>query len=63
MLSESVTKRALELIENGFDIIDAVKQAIIDDTNFIGTLLKGSELSERGKIANNYLFEKYNNKT
>ena len=62
MLSESVTKRALELVSEGMEIMQAIKQAIIDDTNFIGTLLKGSQLSERGQIASCYLFEKYNSK-
>lgn len=55
MLSESITFRALELIKSGFEPIQAVKQALIDETNFLGTLVNGSHLSERGKIASEHL--------
>lgn len=60
ILPASIEFRAIELILKGTDPIEAVKQALIDETNMIGSLINSnSKLSERGKIASDYLFNRY----
>lgn len=61
LLSPSVELRALELINKGVDVVEAVKQALINETNMIGSLINSnSRLSERGKVASEHLFNRYN---
>ena len=63
-ISPSIERRAMDLIQyKGMEPLEAVKQALIDEMDFIGDLTNGgTALSERGKIAADYLFERYNEK-
>ncbi len=57
MLSKSVEKRALDLIlEQGLDIIEAVKQALVEDTNFASEMIE--QRSERAKEAKEVVFNR-----
>lgn len=61
LIPESIEHRAIELYNTGMysDIISAVKQAIVDEQNLIGSLLtSSSKLTSRGKIASDHLFNK-----
>ena len=61
MIPSTIEKRAIELMLNGMDVIAALKQAIIDEQNLIGSLINSSnQLTDRGQIASNHLFERYN---
>ena len=60
LITPSIEKRALELIANGMDILEAVKTALIDETNMIGSLLDGSSrLTEKGEIAKDKCFDSF----
>jgi len=60
LLPTSIEKRALDLIATGTDIIEAIKQALIEEQNMIGSLLDGSSnLTSRGEIARDEMFERY----
>lgn len=57
MLSKSVEKRALDLIvEQGLDIIEAVKQALVEDTNFASEMIE--QRTERAKEAKEVVFNR-----
>jgi len=57
MLSKSVEKRALELIiEKNLDIIEAVKQALVEDTNFASEMIE--QRTERAKEAKEVVFNR-----
>lgn len=49
MLSKSIEERAFILIENGVEVIEAVKQAIIEENKFISEMLE--QRTERSKQA------------
>lgn len=56
----NIEKRAIELILNGVDPVDALKQSLIDECNLIGSLItSANQLTERGKIASEYLLSRY----
>lgn len=40
MLSKSIEERAILLIESGVEVIEAVKQAIIEENKFISEMLE-----------------------
>lgn len=61
LLSPSIEKRATELMLSGVEVMDAVKQALIEETNMIGSLItSSSRLTERGQIASAEMFNRYN---
>lgn len=61
LLTPSIEKRATELMLSGIEVMDAVKQALIEETNMIGSLITSSNrLTERGRIASDVLFNRYN---
>lgn len=63
LITPSIEKRATELMLTGIEPLQAVKQALIDEMNFIGELINSSNgLTERGKIASDYLFQRYDRK-
>lgn len=63
LITPSIEKRATELMLTGMEPLQAVKQALIDEMNFIGELINSSNgLTERGKIASEFLFNRYNSK-
>lgn len=63
LITPSIEKRASELMLNGMEPVQAVKQALIDEIDLIGSLINSSNhLTQRGQIASGYLFEKYNSK-
>ena len=49
MLSKSVEQRAFNLIQNGVEVLEAVKQAIIEENQLISEML--SQTTERSKKA------------
>jgi hypothetical protein len=49
MLSKSIEERAINLIIKGIDPIEAVKQAIIEENNFISEMIE--QRTERSKKA------------
>ena len=49
LLSKSIEERAIILIENGVEILDAVKLAIIEENKFISEMLEQN--TERSKKA------------
>ena len=49
MLSKSVEQRAFNLIQNGVEVLEAVKQAIIEENKLISEML--SQTTERSKKA------------
>ena len=53
MLSDSITYRALELVHNNpkMDVLEAVKQAIIEENNMINELIQNK--TERAKNLRN----------
>lgn len=53
MLSKSIQERALVLILNGVETLEAVKLAIIDENNFINEMLE--QKTERAKTAKNQI--------
>ena len=60
LLTPSIEKRATELMLNGLNPIEAVKQALVDENNLIGSLIdSANNLSDRGVMASNFLFKKY----
>lgn len=60
LLTPSIEKRASELMLTGMDAIEAVKTALIDEMNMIGSLIEGSHtFTERGLIARDEIFKRY----
>jgi len=59
LITPSIEKRALELIANGMDVLEAVKTALIDETNILGSLIDGQNFTEKGKVARDYVFNNY----
>lgn len=58
-ITPSIEKRASELMLSGMEPIQAVKQALIDEMNLIGSLITSSnQLTERGQIASDFLRNK-----
>lgn len=53
MLSKSIEERAIILIQNGVEVLEAVKLAIIEENNFISEMLE--QTTERSKKAKNTL--------
>lgn len=51
MLSKSIEERAIILIQNGVEVLEAVKLAIIEENNFISEML--GQTTERSKKAKN----------
>ncbi len=51
MLSKSIEERAIILIQNGVEVLEAVKLAIIEENNFISEMLE--QTTERSKKAKN----------
>lgn len=51
MLSKSIEERAFNLIQNGVEVLEAVKQAIIEENKFIYEMLE--QTTERSKKAKN----------
>ena len=51
MLTSTVEKRAFNLIQNGVEVLEAVKQAIIEENKFISEMLE--QTTERSKKAKN----------
>jgi hypothetical protein len=51
MLSKSIEERAFNLIQNGVEVLEAVKQAIIEENKFISEMLE--QTTERSKKAKN----------
>ncbi len=51
MLSKSIEKRAFNLIQNGVEVLEAVKQAIIEENKLISEMLE--QTTERSKKAKN----------
>ena len=49
MLSKSVELRAIELIENGMDVLEAVKLALTNENKFINEMLE--QQTDRSKYA------------
>lgn len=49
MITETIEKRALILIENGIDILEAVKQAIIEENKLISEMIQ--QKTQRSKQA------------
>lgn len=63
LLPTSIEQRALRMIANGMDILEAVKEAIKEENRMIDSLIGGSGfLSERGQIANEYTANKFHNR-
>ncbi|MFY7939221.1 MAG: hypothetical protein ACOVOQ_17720 [Flavobacterium sp.] len=53
MLSKSIEERAIILIQNGVEVLEAIKLAIIEENNFISEMLE--QTTERSKKAKNTL--------
>lgn len=51
MLSKSIEERAIILIQNGVEVLEAVKLAIIEENKFISEMLE--QTTERSKKAKN----------
>jgi hypothetical protein len=49
MLSKSIEERAIILIQNGVEVLEAVKLAIIEENKFISEMLE--QTTERSKKA------------
>jgi hypothetical protein len=63
LLPASIEQRAIELIQNGFEPLEAVKRAIENENRMIDSLFGGSNyLTHRGKIANEYASDKFWNR-
>jgi hypothetical protein len=62
MISNTITNRALELVYNNptMDILDAVKEAIIEENKIIAELLENR--TERAKNLNSLMCQKVYNK-
>lgn len=56
-ISASVELRATEYILKGMDILEAVKQALVDEIDFASELVSGR--SDRSKVAKDYLFNRH----
>lgn len=54
-ISEKALDRATDLTISGMDAIEAMKQALLEEMNFLGSLCDGSRLSRRGQVAADYL--------
>lgn len=61
ILPASIELRAIELMKNGYEPLEAVKQAIINENNMISSCLNGSFLSEKGKVARDYIADRMYN--
>jgi hypothetical protein len=53
MLSKSIEKRALDLIEKGIEVIEAVKQAIQEEQTLINELIENR--TQRSKNVRNQM--------
>jgi hypothetical protein len=51
MLSKSIEERTIILIQNGVEVLEAVKLAIIEENKFISEMLE--QTTERSKKAKN----------
>ena len=51
MLSKSIEERAFNLIQNGVDVLEAVKQAIVEENKLISEMLE--QQTDRSKKALN----------
>jgi hypothetical protein len=62
MISNTITNRALELIliNPNMDILEAVKEAIIEENKLIAELLENK--TERAKNLNNLMYQKVYNR-
>ena len=61
LLTPSTEKRATELMLSGVEVMEAIKIALIEETNMIGSLItSGNRLTERGKIARDEMFNRFN---
>jgi hypothetical protein len=62
MISNTITNRALELIliNPNMDILEAVKEAIIEENKLIAELLENR--TERAKNLNNLMYQKVYNR-
>jgi hypothetical protein len=62
MISNTITNRALELIliNPNIDILEAVKEAIIEENKLIAELLENR--TERAKNLNNLMYQKVYNR-
>jgi hypothetical protein len=49
MLTQSVELRALELIKNGMDILEAVKLALTNENKFLNEMVE--QRTDRSKVA------------
>ena len=56
MLSKSVELRAIELIENGMDVLEAVKLALTNENKFINEMLE--QRTDRSKYAKSTMCRK-----
>ena len=55
MLSKSIQERAFVLIENGVEVLEAVKMAIIEENKFISEMLE--QKTERAIQGKNQIFK------
>lgn len=55
IIPASIEMRAMKFISKGVDVIEAVKMAIEEEMNFLGSLYDGGFLSERGKKVNDIM--------
>lgn len=63
LLPASIELRAMKMIENGMDILEAVKAAILEENRMIDSCLAdGGFLSAKGKVANEYTANKFYNR-
>jgi hypothetical protein len=61
LLTPSIEKRATELMLSGVEVMEAIKTALIEESNMIGSLItSGNRLTERGKIARDEMFNRFN---
>lgn len=51
MISKSIEERAFKLIQNGVEVLEAIKQAIIEENKFISEML--DQKTDRSKKAKN----------
>lgn len=59
-ITPSIELRATELMLKGMEPIEAVKQALVDEMNLIGSLMTSSnKVSKRGRITSDYLLNRY----
>lgn len=60
LLPASIEYRAIELMKNGFEPLEAVKRAIEIENSMIESLIgDGGFLTKKGKVANEYTANKF----